>query len=155
MSTTNTASPNILVDFYQAFTTGDASSLDHVFAPDWIDHTPLAGRVNTLDGIKGAVVGLGGALSNTIVAMDDVIIQGDKLVVRWHITGIQSGLMFGQSATGKQISFFAIDIHRVAYGTPEDILGHSENRNARIIESWHLEDNLSLLAQIGALPALS
>ena len=43
----------------------------------------------------------------------------------------------GQPATGKVVRFFAIDILRI--------------RGGKIVEDWHLEDNLNLLEQLGVV----
>jgi len=44
----------------------------------------------------------------------------------------------GHPATNKPVTFFAIDILHV--------------RGGRIVEDWHLEDNLTLLQQLGVVP---
>jgi predicted ester cyclase len=38
---------------------------------------------------------------------------------------------------GQSVEFQALDLHRV--------------KNGRIVENWHLEDNLTLLKQLGAI----
>jgi predicted ester cyclase len=43
----------------------------------------------------------------------------------------------GHPATGRPVKFFAIDILRIQGG--------------RIVEDWHLEDNLALLEQLGVV----
>jgi predicted ester cyclase len=45
--------------------------------------------------------------------------------------------MFGQPGQGQVVDFMAIDVDRIADG--------------RIAENWHLEDNLTLLQQLGVL----
>ena len=44
----------------------------------------------------------------------------------------------GHPATGKPVRFFAIDILRIG--------------GEKIVEDWHLEDNLTLLQQLGVVP---
>ncbi|HWW71801.1 MAG TPA: ester cyclase, partial [Duganella sp.] len=71
-----------------------------------------------------------------------LVAQGDRVSVRLHFTGHFTG-KFGDGDSpiqgkGQAIDFQAFDIYRVA--------------NGRIAENWHLEDNLTLLRQLGVLP---
>jgi predicted ester cyclase len=67
---------------------------------------------------------------------DDVIVCGDKAAVRSTIRATHEGELFGIPATGQPIEFMAIDIHRLQDG--------------QIAETWHVEDFLSVLFQLGA-----
>ena len=49
------------------------------------------------------------------------------------------GNLFGVEATGQQFSCLAHDFHRV--------------ENGKAVESWHIEDWLAVLTQIGAFRA--
>ena len=65
-----------------------------------------------------------------------MIVSGDKAAVRSTIRATHEGELFGIPGTGRTIEFMAIDIHRVEDG--------------QIVETWHVEDFLSVLFQIGA-----
>jgi predicted ester cyclase len=56
--------------------------------------------------------------------------------VRSTIRATHEGELFGIPGTGMPIQFMAIDIHRLQGG--------------QIVETWHIEDFLSVLFQIGA-----
>ncbi len=67
---------------------------------------------------------------------DDVLVAGDKVAVRSTGRGTQQGPLLGIPPTGRQVEFMAIDIHRLA--------------NGQIAETWHIEDYLSVIFQLGA-----
>ena len=65
------------------------------------------------------------------------LVSGDKVTARVLFTGTHKGEFMGHPATGKPVKFFAIDILRI--------------RNGKIVEDWHLEDNLTLFEQLGVV----
>jgi len=69
--------------------------------------------------------------------IEDLLVSGDKITARLLFTGTHKGEFMGHPATGKPVKFFAIDILRI--------------RGGKIVEDWHLEDNLNLLEQLGAV----
>jgi predicted ester cyclase len=68
----------------------------------------------------------------------DMIEEGDKIAVRLTIAGTHRGLLLGVTATDKPFSVRAHDIHR--FGA-----------DGMVVESWHIEDWLSFLFQVGAM----
>lgn len=72
--------------------------------------------------------------------MEDVRVDGDIVTVRITFAGTNSGGWPGVGPNGAAVRFIAFDMHRVVDG--------------RVIESWHLEDNLTLLIQLGVVPPL-
>jgi predicted ester cyclase len=70
--------------------------------------------------------------------VEDMIEEGDKIAVRLTITGTHRGPMFGVAATDKPLNLRAHDIHH--FGA-----------DGMVPESWHIEDWLSFLFQVGAM----
>lgn len=64
-----------------------------------------------------------------------MIVAGDRVVTHLRFSGHFTGTLMGRQGQGQAIEFIATDIYRV--------------KNGRIVENWHLEDNLSLLQQAG------
>jgi len=58
-------------------------------------------------------------------------------VVRYSFTGHFTGSFKNLKGDGREVSFRAVDIYRV--------------QNGQISDNWHLEDNLSLMQQLGAV----
>ena len=72
--------------------------------------------------------------------IDDQVSEGDKVVTRWTFTGRHEGELFGIPATGMDVEFAGIDIHRI--------------REGRIVEEWTTWDALGLVRQLGAAPEM-
>lgn len=69
---------------------------------------------------------------------EDLIVEGDKAVVRSIMTGTHQGELMGIPPTGKQVSVPVMLIYRVSGG--------------KIVEFWMNADTLGLLQQLGAIP---
>ncbi|MBK8035347.1 MAG: ester cyclase [Chloroflexi bacterium] len=75
------------------------------------------------------------------IEAEDLVAEGDKVVVRGMIHGVHTGPLLNILPTGKEVSFAIFITYRIA--------------NHKIVEHWMLVDMLTLMQQIGALPAPS
>ncbi len=71
--------------------------------------------------------------------IDDILAEDDKVVLRMTWNGTQKGEFLGVPATGKRVSFGVIDIIRIA--------------NGKLVEHWGQMDSMSMMQQLGAIPA--
>lgn len=126
----------LVTTLYKAFNTGDVEILDEVVAEDFVDHMALPGTSPGLDGLREAVTIFRKGLPDMNIAIGAVVVEGDFVAVRQITTGTHRGTFLGVPATGAEISFAAFDMYRV--------------RNGLLVESWHVEDLLTALEQIGA-----
>jgi steroid delta-isomerase-like uncharacterized protein len=122
--------------FYEPFNTGDTSIYDTILAEDWADHPLNPGQQPGRAGFAPVIAGFRAIFPDLTITNDDVIACGDKVTVRSTGRGTHQGDLLGIPATGKRVEFMTIDIHRIA--------------NGQIAESWHIEDYLSLIYQLGA-----
>jgi predicted ester cyclase len=121
--------------FYQFWNTGDETLLQQAVAPNFTDRTLPSGRPQGPQGpafashkFRAAVPDLGVEVKKMIVASDYVTVH---MVFTGHFTGT-----FGQTqGKGQSINFIATDLLKV--------------KNGRITDNWHIEDNLTLLEQMG------
>jgi predicted ester cyclase len=67
--------------------------------------------------------------------IEDVIAEGDKVLVRLRVRGTHGGELMGIAATGRKIDIGVLDLFQF--------------RDGRLIEHWALLDNLGLLRQLG------
>ncbi|GLZ46516.1 hypothetical protein Acsp06_27010 [Actinomycetospora sp. NBRC 106375] len=74
------------------------------------------------------------AFGDLHVAVDDVVAEGDRVVVRLTFSGTHDGPFHGLPPTGRAVRFGAIRIYRVADGT--------------LVETWAHQDAMGLMAQI-------
>ena len=70
--------------------------------------------------------------------IEDVIAEGDRVVVRETISGTQKGKYWNIAPTGKAIKVNRVTIFRV--------------QGEKITELWYLSDMLTFYQQLGALP---
>jgi predicted ester cyclase len=79
------------------------------------------------------------AFPDAKVSIEELLAEGDKVVVRLHSTATHQGEFFGAPPTGNAVEVNEIDIFRV--------------ENGLIAEAWAAPDIYGLLSQIGVLSA--
>ena len=129
---------------YAAFwQSGDPALARLALADNFIDRTLPAGRPQGLAGPLQASQVFHAAVPDLKVAIEEMLVAGDRVTLRLHFTGsftgvfpTPQGIVQGQ---GQAIDFQAFDLYQV-------------NAQGRISDNWHLEDNLALLRQLGVLP---
>jgi len=89
-------------------------------------------------GVKGvleASKNFRAAIPDLKAKIEELLVVHDRAVVRYSFTGHFTGSFKDLKGDGREISFRAVDIYRV--------------QNGQISDNWHLEDNLSLMQQLG------
>ena len=127
----------IVQRYIDAYNTGDVDSVDDVLAPDWVAHPQTPGPGTDIEKVKGALVAFRAAFPDLLIDTQDFIIEGNQVVVRSTMTGTHEGTFLGVAATGTPVTTQFIDIHRIEGG--------------RIVETYHVEDLLGVLIQIGGI----
>ena len=122
--------------YYAFWDTGDVAYANAVLAPDFVDRNLPAGWPQGPEGPVFASKTFRTAVPDLHVEVEEMLMVGDRVVGRLRFTGHFTGT-FGNGAVARQgdgraIDFIATDIYRIA-------------------ENWHLEDNLTLLQQLGAI----
>jgi steroid delta-isomerase-like uncharacterized protein len=90
-------------------------------------------------GVSAFYAALARALPDVELTLDDAVSDGDKVAVRYTIKGTHSDELMGVPATGNRV----------------DVTGQSFFRfeDGRVVERWQSLDGVTLLTQLGALPA--
>jgi steroid delta-isomerase-like uncharacterized protein len=104
--------------FYEeAFNQQDFAVCDEHFAADFVLDFPAGpGTLHGLPGIKHAVTTFLSAFPDTSMTIEDMIAEGDKVVVHWTYRGTHHGELMGIPPTGQPIAFNGTDILRFADG---------------------------------------
>jgi predicted ester cyclase len=89
--------------------------------------------------LKDHIVMFEAAFPRYELIAEDMVAEGDKVAVRATFRGTHQGEFAGIPATGLKVEFPVYLIYRI------------ENR--KIAEHWMLADAMSLMQQLGALPA--
>ena len=118
---------------------GDMATVDEIIAPEYVRHD-LAGGPDAAgpEGVKRLITGLRAAFPDLQTTVEDILSDGEKVVVRFTARGTQAAPFQGISPTGKRVTWVGINIYRVSGG--------------RIRETWQLADGLGLLRQLSAAP---
>ena len=120
----------------EIFEDGNLDVADEILAPDFVWYTPPTETFLTgPEAIKLQATDLRGFFADLVMTDDDVIAEGDRVVIRWTLTGT------AQTETGPApVTFTGIDIFRVADG--------------QLAELWQNTDDLGLEAQLSAGTAM-
>lgn len=101
------------------------------FAPNFVHHTPGEVEPEGLEQLTRFLGAFNTAFPDDIHhVIQDLIAEGDRVVVRWRATGTNTGPLFGKPPTGKPFSVTGINIYRVADG--------------RFVEQWSEYDQKPL-----------
>ncbi len=88
--------------------------------------------------LKGHIIVFQTGLPNYQIMAKDMIVEGNKVVVRFVLEGEHKGDLFGVPATGRKVSVDGIIIYELA--------------NNKIVNHWMQADSVALMQQIGAMP---
>src|SRR5438046_3579592 len=91
---------------------GNISVIDKVTAENYVDHTAAPGMPHGREGEKQWFLMLRAAFPDGRTTIDDIIAEGDKVVVRGTMTGTQSGEFMGLPAPGKRVTTSGLDSTR-------------------------------------------
>jgi steroid delta-isomerase-like uncharacterized protein len=120
---------------------GDVPLADTLLAPDYAMYFSLPGVPQPLDreGYKQLLAGFLAAFPDARHDIDDVVVDGDRVAVRWTGRATHRGPLLGIPPTGRAIDITGTTVHRV--------------RGDQIVESWETWDSLGLMQQLGVAPA--
>jgi predicted ester cyclase len=121
--------------FYGFWNTGDEALLKQAIAENFTDRTLPPGRPQGPQGPAFASSRFRAAVPDLAVALEKVIVAGDYVTVHMRFTGHFTGRVGQTQGKGQPIAFIATDLVKV--------------ENGRITDNWHIEDNLTLLQQMG------
>lgn len=117
--------------------TGDEALAREALADNFVDKTPPEGRKQGPEGALLASRAFRTAVPDLSCEVEQMIVAGDRVVSHLHFRGHFTGTFGKLKGKGQQVDFIATDIYQV--------------RNNKIIANWHLEDNLTLMKQLGVL----
>lgn len=132
-----TANESVAREYATFWNTGDESLARDVLAVNFIDKTPPEGRKQGPEGAILASRAFRAAVPDLRCEVEQMIISGNRVVSHLHFYGTFSGTFGKLKGKGQKIDFIATDIYDI--------------REGKIAANWHIEDNLTLMKQLGAL----
>jgi steroid delta-isomerase-like uncharacterized protein len=127
--------------FVNEFNKGKAAAMavnDELVATDIILHTSDGRDIRGLKGAKQYVSPFFDAFPDVHFTIDDIVVEGDKVALRWTWTGTHKSEFMGIPATNKKMTGWVIQIDRIVGG--------------KIAEIWERMDTLGLMQQLGVVP---
>ncbi len=135
---TTTQTKQIATDHFNRIRQGDLAGAAALMAEGCVNHAAVP-EAQGRDGFVRIQTKLRTAFPDLAYALEDMIVDGDRAVLRLTVSGTQDGpLTFSRlplAPTGKQVRFEQIHIVRVADG--------------KIVEHWAGMDSLAMFRQLG------
>jgi len=133
----------VLLRAYEIWNSGQFNLADEILAPDIVFHHPVLAWPEPLRGIEAVKqihVRMRASFPDVQFTVDDIVGEGDMVVVRYTTHQTHNGEFQGIPPTGKRVSNSAIEWARVADG--------------KIQEIWLMLNPLHLINQLGGPPRM-
>lgn len=125
--------------FEEAFNKGNLSVIDKLFTPDFTVRHPEPGYGADLETFKAMTAEYRKAFPDLRMTIEDELVDGDKVAIRFTACGTHLGPMGDIPPTGKAVQVRGMAIYQF--------------ENGRIAQDWVEYDQLGMLRQLGLLPA--
>ena len=124
---------------YEAVNQRNLAVFDELLTPDIVLHNPST-TIQGLEAYKQFITMYITAFPDLHFTIEDMIAEGDTVVVRYTTRGTHQGNLMGIPPTGKQVSGTGMFIDRIV--------------NGKGVEQWFNTDDLGLLQQLGVVPTM-
>jgi steroid delta-isomerase-like uncharacterized protein len=126
-----------IAEEYNKGKTAAMAVIDETWATNVVIHG-LGEDINGLEALKKHMDELYTAFPDLHGTIDDMIAEGDKVVMRFTTTGTHKGAFMGIPPTNKRITWWGIEVDRIVGG--------------KVVETWELVDAMGLMQQLGVIP---
>ncbi len=127
----------IVLRSFKGFDKGELNTIQDLTASNFIDHNPLPGQARGIEGVKQASSIYRAAFPDARVIIEDLIAEGDKVVIRWTGRGTHKGEFLGVPPSSKHVDLRGISIFRVVDG--------------KIVEQWSELNLFDIMQQIKSI----
>jgi steroid delta-isomerase-like uncharacterized protein len=124
------------MDIFQA---GNLDAAEQIVTRDFAWHGGFAPPLKPcgIDGVKQVAQAVVNAFPDRKIVHHEAIAEGDRVLIRWSMSGTHRGDLMGIPATGRQMTLTGFDYFRI--------------ENGKIAEMWQEADQLSMLQQLGVI----
>jgi len=123
--------------FEELLSGGRFELTEQLYAKDFVNHG--IHREISLAEDQAALKGWHEAFPDVVIVPEKLMAEGDLVTIYWIARGTNTGTGNGLPATGKKVEQTGITIWRIV--------------NGKIKEEWSAFDQLSMMQQLGLLPA--
>ena len=106
----------LIRDGEEVFNKGDMAVVDELYASDYVRHTAGQPDLQGREALKQHVKAIRTAWPDFHCTPEIMVAEGDKVAVRWRITGTHTGTAWGIPPTGNKTDFVSVIFHRIAGG---------------------------------------
>jgi steroid delta-isomerase-like uncharacterized protein len=114
---------------------GNLNAADELMTGDAVIHEPVAGKPGDL---KAVATAIRAAFPDWHSSVDEMLVEGDRVVERWTGRGTHLGEFQGIAPTGKRVAVPGVVFYRITDGKIAEFRGQF--------------DRLSLMQQLGVIP---
>jgi steroid delta-isomerase-like uncharacterized protein len=118
---------------------GRFERMNDLVLENFVELDPLPGQEQGRDGLRDVLIGMRAAFPDIHWTISEQVSEGDKVVTRFTWTGTHRAPFLGIPATGRRVEVKGVVIDRLESG--------------KMADSRILMDTLSLMQQLGVLPA--
>jgi steroid delta-isomerase-like uncharacterized protein len=126
---------------FQEFVNGmnkkDASFVDRLVDPNFVDHDPAPGQAPGLQGIKDLMQMFFTAFPDLHVTVNRLVADEDTVAGAVTTEGTQDGDFMGIPKSGMKISITELHMMRIA--------------NGKMVEHWGVGDGMTMMQQLGVM----
>jgi hypothetical protein len=127
------------IELFNKGKTATMNGMDQLYTADFIYHSGSGVELRGLNNFKQYWGSIFNAFPDIHFNLNDIIVEGDKAVIRFTITGTHLGAYMGVPSTNKKVTNWAIEIQH--------------NAGGKLVETWLRWDTLGLMQQLGVIPA--
>ena len=124
--------------FLEGMNSHDISVIDQVIDPSFINHDPMPGQDDGIQGLKDMMQMFYTGFPDLKVTLEQIVAEGDLVVGRVITEGTQSAVFMGIPASDKKISLPEMHMIRIA--------------NGKAVEYWGVVDSGLMMQQLGVIP---
>lgn len=120
----------------EMYNKGNISAIDQFLTSDYVGHALGSGMtISGVPAVKETVAKSRAAFPDLYLTVENMVAEGDRVVVQWMARGTHKGEYLGIAPSGKSINIGGLTMYRLAGG--------------KIAEAWSGWDQGSLFRQIG------
>jgi steroid delta-isomerase-like uncharacterized protein len=123
------ANKAIIRKWMDAWKDKDLDAIEELFAPDYTVNETLIG----IEGVNGGVEFLHSVLADISADMDDLVAEGEKVVLRWTVRGKHVGELMGIPPTGKILELKGTNIYLIRNG--KIAANHEQTNMLEVVQS--------------------